>query len=135
MRNKVTAPYAGHFITLGVNLHFPPPPPPPPPPASEIPQAHQAASLVPVETAAAAVHRFTLRYDEANAVLTRSSVQALHEALDAIEAGQSVQIAIAGCESSADDTNGSLCAHRVRRVQHLLARYGVESPGHYFVGG
>jgi opacity protein-like surface antigen len=142
IRNRVTAPWAGHFFTLGMNLHFPAgtrppssPSPAPPAPKSEIPQARQVAALTSVETAAAAAHRFTLRYDEATAALTRSSVQALHEALDAIEAGQSVQIAIAGCETDADYSNGSLCAHRARRVQHLLARYGVENPGHYFVGG
>ena len=139
-RNKVTAPYEGHYVTLDLNLHFPagtrpPAPAAPPTPKSEIPQARQVAALTPVETAAVAAHRFTLRYDEAHAVLTPSSVRALHDALDAIEAGQDVRIAVAGCATDADYSDGSPCAHRAQRIQHLLSRYGVESPSHYFVGG
>ena len=133
IRNRVTSPYHAHFITLGVNLHFPVATVPPP--GAAIPQARQVASLTPVETAAVAAHRFTLRYDEANAVLTPASVRALHEALDAINSGQSVQIAIAGCETDGDYSNGSLCTHRTRRIQHLLARYGVENPGQLLVRG
>jgi opacity protein-like surface antigen len=156
-RNKVTSPYHSSYVTLGLNLHFPaavPPggtrPPgfvpqsvnPTPPPRSELPQARQVASLVPVNTAvavtratAATAQRFTLRYDEANAVLTPSSVRTLHDAIDAIEAGQDVRIAIAGCEADADYADGSPCARRALRLRHLLARYGVENPGHLLAGG
>lgn len=140
-RNRVTAPYEGHYVTLDVNLHFPvgtrPPAPPPPPPAprSELPQAHQVAALTPVETGAVAAHRFTLHYDEANAALTPSSVGALHEALDAIEAGQDVRIAIAGCETDADYAGGSPCARHALRLKHLLARYGVQHPAQLLAGG
>ena len=160
--NRVTAPYAGHYVTLDLNLHFPvgtrppaPAAPPPPAPRSELPQAHQVASLVPVavDTAAAPVavtraattaprpepaaapHRFTLRYDEENAVLTPRSVRALHDALDAIEAGQDVQIAIGGCETDADYADGSPCARHALRLRHLLPRYGVENPGQFLIAG
>jgi opacity protein-like surface antigen len=133
--NKVTAPYHSSYVTLDLNLHFPSaPPPPPPPPAGAIPQARQFASLVPVETAAAA-RRFTLRYDAANAVLTPASVRSLHDALDAVEAGQDVRIAIAGCETGADLADGSPCARHTLRLRHLLARYGVENPGRLLAGG
>jgi len=132
--NKVTAPYHSSYVTLGLNLHFPPPPPPPPP-AGAIPQAHQFASLAPVGTEAAAAYRFTLRYDEANVALTPSSVKALHDALDAVEAGQDVRIAIAGCEAAADFADGSPCARHALRLRHLLARYGVENPGRLLAGG
>jgi opacity protein-like surface antigen len=140
IRNRVTAPYAAHYITLGLNLHFPvatPPPapasPPPPPSRSEMPQARQVSSLAPVDTAshATAAHRFTLRYDE----VTQRSVRVLHDALDAIEAGQEVRIAIAGCEANADDSHGSPCARHALKLRRLLARYGVENPGQFLVRG
>jgi hypothetical protein len=54
-------------------------------------------------------------------------VRALHEALDAIKAGQSVQIAITGCETDADYLTGSPCARHALRLKHLLARRGVEN--------
>jgi hypothetical protein len=109
--------------------------PPPPPPPAEIPQARQFASLAPVEAEAAAAHRFTLRYDETDTVLTPSSVRALHDALDAIEAGQDVRIAIAGCEANTDFADGSPCARHVLRLKHLLGRYGVENPDRLLVQG
>jgi hypothetical protein len=142
--NKVTAPYAAHYITLGLNLHFPAAVPPPapaaptPPSRSAMPQGRQVASLTPgdaVSSGPQAAHRFTLRYDEANAVLTRSSVRALHDALDAIEAGQSVRIAVEGCETGADYSDGSPCAHHALRLRHLLARHGVENPGQFLIRG
>jgi opacity protein-like surface antigen len=133
--NKVTAPYYSHNIVLSLDLHFPAAAPPPPPPPAEIPQARQFASLAPVEAEAAAAHRFTLHYDEADTVLTASSVRALHEALDAIEAGQNVRIAIAGCEANTDFADGSPCARHALRLRHLLGRYGVENPDRLLVRG
>lgn len=150
-RNKVTAPYESHYVTVGLNLHFPvgtrPPapatPPPPPAPKSELPQAHQVASLVPADASRTAVtttgpapaQSFTLRYDAADAVLTPESVRALHDALDAIEAGQKVRIAIAGCETGADYAAGSPCARHALHLRRLMARHGVEDPDRFLVRG
>ncbi|HEV2186072.1 MAG TPA: outer membrane beta-barrel protein, partial [Stellaceae bacterium] len=137
--NRVTAPYESHSVVGSVIYHFAPPAPPPPappPPPSALPPARQVASLAPVDTAvpATAMRRFTLRYDEAKAALTPASVRALHDALDAVEAGQDVRIAIAGCEVGADYSDGSPCARHALRLKQLLARHGVE-PSHLLVVG
>jgi hypothetical protein len=86
-------------------------------------------------TTAGPVQRFTLRYDAADAVLTPRSVRALHDALDAIEAGDDVRIAIAGCETGAGYADGSPCARHALRLRQLMTRHGVQDPDRYLVRG
>lgn len=145
--NRVTAPYYSHSVVGSLTFHFNPPPPAPPP-GGALPQAQQFASLAAHDTATAPVavthisatgpepQRFTLRYDTADAALTPKSVRALHDALDAVAAGQEVRIAIAGCDrDAADDADGSPCARHALRLRHQLARHGVADPGRLLARG
>jgi outer membrane protein OmpA-like peptidoglycan-associated protein len=83
--------------------------------------------------AAAPMQRVTIRFDNRMAALTPGGIHALDEAVVTIRAGQTVEIAIEGCDASADHADGSACARRAMSLRQLLVQRGVRPSG-YLLG-
>lgn len=99
--------------------------------------AKQIASLQPVadgivlpvaQTAdppAVAPERIVVRFSQHALFLSAEGRQAFDRAVAELLAHKPVQIAIDGCDASADLSNGSLCARREATLQQLLEAQGV----------
>jgi hypothetical protein len=106
--------------------------PAPPEPAAA------AASTPPAQTAAAppaspaASDRLVIRFDDKVAALTPSGIRAFNEAVAGAKSGRPVQLAIEGCDASADFSRGSACARRLYSLENRLESAGVKNPRRLF---
>jgi hypothetical protein len=75
---------------------------------------------------AGSAERLLIRFDDRIAALTPSSIRAFDKAVIAARNGTKVQLAIDGCDTGADFSNGSPCARRLLSLKELLAANGVQ---------
>jgi hypothetical protein len=74
--------------------------------------------------------RITVRFDDRLPALTPLGRRAVEEVVAAVNKGEDVQLAIAGCEAEDVRLPGSVCARRLASLAALLADRGVRNPKH-----
>jgi hypothetical protein len=71
---------------------------------------------------------FTVRFDSKATGLTPLSIRHLDQALDAVDAGRKVSIAIEGCDDREAAPEGVDCTALRRRLKRILVERGVDRP-------
>jgi outer membrane biosynthesis protein TonB len=116
----------------------------PPPPATPLAAPAEPATPVATETAPAAApeaaasdkpaaaarddNLFVVRFDHSGIGLTPLSIRKLDAALNAVDAGRPVRMAIDGCETPDNVSEGVDCTALTRRLKRILADRGVDHP-------
>jgi hypothetical protein len=111
--------------------------PPPPEPATQIATIDPGPPPVPVAAEAgspAQPRRIAIRFDDRMPALTPSGIRAFNEAVNALRSGQSIELAIDGCDAGADFSNGSTCARRRWSLAEMLAAAGIRDTKRLLAG-